>query len=285
MGYRNGATIAETVASLERQRPRDEPDALELIVVTSGPDSGADWLRARWPSMTIIEIADRLMPGGARNLGVHAAHGDFVAFIAADCVAHDGWVSERRRIHADGHRAVASSIVPIGSHPATLASWLLLSSKRLPGYAAEVVAPDSPRRHSLSYERARLVSMGPFDETLRIGEDTDMANRWTAAGELVWFAPSVRLGNRGPRATRDLLRDQHRRGVLVGAHARGRGNTHRWWSNRRRFMNRSIECLVDGVRYSQRGRLHVVAVMPWVCAGLVAQLAGASRGIKSGGSD
>jgi hypothetical protein len=285
MGYRNAATIAETVASIDAQRPSGDPDALEIVVVTSGPDSGCDIVRRQWPSITIIEVAQRMMPGAARNLGVAAATGDVVAFIAADCCAEAGWVSERRRIHGDGHRAVASSIVPIGHHPATLASWLLLSSKRLPGYAAEVVQPDSPRRHSLSYDRNRLIAMGPFDESLRIGEDTDMANRWHQSGEQVWFAPSVRLANRGPATIRELLRDQHRRGVLVGAHARQKGNSVRWWSNRRRFKNRAIECWVDGVRYSQLSVVEMIAVMPVVCMGLIAQLRGASEGIASGGSD
>jgi glycosyltransferase involved in cell wall biosynthesis len=285
MGYRNAATIAETVASVEAQRPSDDADSLQIVVVTSGPDSGCDGVRRRWPTLTIIEVAERLMPGAARNLGVAVATGEVVAFIAADCWAEDGWVSERRRIHGDGHRAVASSIVPIGRRPAALASWLLLSSKRLPGYTSEVVQSDSPRRHSLSYDRKRLVALGPFDESMRIGEDTDMANRWHASGEQVWFAPSVRLANRGPMTIRELVADQHRRGILVGAHARRQGNSVRWWSNRRRFKNRSIECWVDGVRYSQMSVLRVTALMPVVCAGLIAQLRGASAGIASGGTD
>jgi len=210
MGYANAVTIERAVGSVLDQ---DDADT-EVVVVTSGPDDSADRLRRAFPSLTVIDSPVRLLPGGARNAGVAGTHGELVAFLAADCVAEPGWVAGRRRAHADGHSVVASAMT--NGAPRNLAAWGFhfdVYSARLAGHGARMVRGTDPAAHGCSYERTVLERLGPFDDTLLVGEDTDASRRLDRLGVAVWFDPSVRTAHVGPTRTRALWHDRVRRGA------------------------------------------------------------------------
>lgn len=214
MGYRNRRTIREAVASVLEQKLDGE---LELIVVTSGGDDSAALVRESFPDVHVIESAERLLPGGARNAGIAAAHGQIVAFLAADCEAAPGWLANRLAAHRAGNRAVAAAVAP--APPLTRSAWaahFLLFPARLPGGTGQQVNYPDDRAHGISYERSLLEELGPFPEASRIGEDTDMARRLRDAGVPVWFEPSSAILHRGPRRVTQLVRDQFRRGYRSG---------------------------------------------------------------------
>jgi CDP-glycerol glycerophosphotransferase len=75
--------LSDCLDSIIRQKYRD----LEIIVVIDGsPDASADIARgyARWDRrVTVIEQANAGL-GAARNTGIRAAHGEFIAFVDSD---------------------------------------------------------------------------------------------------------------------------------------------------------------------------------------------------------
>ena len=90
--FHNEHTILRAVSSLVQQ-DFDEP--FEVIVATSGGDRTGQLVRENFPGVSVIESTVRLMPGGARNLGMGIARGQIIAFLEADCVARPGWIKNR----------------------------------------------------------------------------------------------------------------------------------------------------------------------------------------------
>lgn len=279
MGYRNEATIEAAVASVLEQRA---PEPVEVVVVTSGGDRSADVVRRAHPTVEVVESGAHLLPGGARNAGVEAARGGVVAFLAADCLAEPGWAAARLVAHRAGHPVVAGAMTPAPPHrPSSWASHLTLYRHRLAGRPPGLVAHPDPAAHGLSYDRAVLDRLGPFDAAVRVGEDTEAARRLGALGVTIWFEPSVRTAHCGPHSTLALLADHHRRGRL-SARAAGPALRPIGWP-------RAVVALplvtalcaratVAEVWRNGRGERHrLVLSLPWVVAAVAAGLSGHYR--------
>ena len=276
MGYRNQATIVRAVRSVLEQRA---PEPFEVVVVTSGGDSSAAAVTAAFPDVTVIESRERLLPGRARNMGLRVASGEFVAFVAADCEAQPGWAAGRLAAHRRGHPVVAAALTNAGpDRPWAWASHFDLFCARLPGRPAGPVAYPDAAAHGLSFERSAVDLIGPFDERVHIGEDTDAARRLAETGMEIYFEPVVQTAHRGPEGTVALLRDHRRRARLAASHradelpAITRWDAVRecgpaWW----RRMRRSV---VVSWRYADGERRRLLVSLPWLAAARVAAVAG-----------
>ena len=186
-------------------------------MVTSGGDDSAELVRDRFPQLTVIDVPGRVFPGGARNLGVAATSGAAVAFLAADCLAEPGWAIGRMRAHGRGHAAVASAITT--APPQRPAAWGLhfdMYCYRLVGRPAGPLAAHDPAAYGLSFDRALLTRIGPFDDTVGIQEDTDAATRVSRAGVDVWYEPSIVTAHCGPRRFADVMAEASRRSASRG---------------------------------------------------------------------
>jgi glycosyltransferase involved in cell wall biosynthesis len=182
---------------------QDEP--VEVVVVNSGGGDAGALLRGL--DVRVVELAERVFPGAARNAGLAATGARYVAFLAADCVAEPGWAAARLRAHRGGADAVASAMVcRPGAGWVERASLLLLHNRRL---------PDTPPRrrllYSLSYDRTLFDRYGRFCEDLRIGEDTVFNRSFGPEVRVVW-GDGVRTAHRFPATMRALLADQYARG-------------------------------------------------------------------------
>lgn len=279
MGYRNELTICDAVASLLDQSLEGP---LQIVVVTSGGDRSAARVRARFAGVQVVESSARLLPGAARNVGVRAARGDLVAFLAADCLAISGWAAGRVRAHRRGYGAVAGTLVPAEPRtPAAWASHYLLFPARLAGGTSLAISYPNDRAHGLSFERDLLDRVGPFREDLRIGEDTDMARRLRDLGLPVWLAGDAAIAHRGPRRLFDLIGDQYRRGARTatfgGALMRARTRPRLIVGAARGVPGRFLWC-VKQVRGAQRPHSRrILLVLPWVAAGALAHQLGWCR--------
>jgi glycosyltransferase involved in cell wall biosynthesis len=279
MAYRNGRTVVDAVRSVLMQ---EAPDPFEVIVVTSGGDRAAMLVRDAFPDVAVVESHRRLLPGAARNAGLAATSGDIVAFLASDCRAEPGWLSRRLAHHRAGHSAVASAITYAGpSRPWAWASHYLLNAGRLPGRPAGVVCPPDPAAHSLSFDRAHLERVGPFDESLRIGEDTELALRLADLGTEIWFDPALRTAHVGHGGFSSMLRDHFRRGVRryrfrVATGRSSPASSPAWIlaRNAARLVLRTRWTLTTCWRYGRGERWRVALSLPWIVAGRVAGTAG-----------
>lgn len=201
--HRGQGGVVEAVRSLERQEP-----ACEVLVVNSEAPNPEPLLRAAGSAVRVVHRDRRLMPGGARNLGVANSAAPFVSFLAADCTAEPGWVRGRLARHRAGAPMVSSAIV--NADPGSVPAWtscLSLFARRLPG-----TPPERVLHYGVSYARTLLEEVGPFREDLRTGEDTEL-NRRAAERALPVWAPEVRTAHRHPRTLRSLLADQSGRGA------------------------------------------------------------------------
>lgn len=206
LGLGNPPELAEAVRSLLGQ---SEP--VEVVVVNSGGGDAASSLASAGLAVPIIEIierAERLLPGAARNLGIAATHAPFVAFLAADCWAEPGWAAARLRAHRAGAAAVASAVTnPFRRNLAAWASYVSLFARRMPGVSA-----GEALLYGASYHRSLFERFGLFREDLRGGEDTDFHQRFAGEVTITW-EPRVRTAHRHPRRMTTFFADQYRRGA------------------------------------------------------------------------
>jgi glycosyltransferase involved in cell wall biosynthesis len=85
----NAATIRMAIASVFEQQ--FDPHDIELIVVNDGStDNSAEILRSFGDRILVIDQINR-GPAAARNTGVAAAHGEYLAFLDAD----DAWLPHK----------------------------------------------------------------------------------------------------------------------------------------------------------------------------------------------
>lgn len=184
---------------------------VEIVVVNSGGGDARAVLPLGAAGVSVVELPERVLPGAARNYGISASTAPFVAFLAADCVAEQGWAAARLAYHRRGHQAVASSVAHgCRGNPVSYASHVSLFARRLSGI---------PRREALcygvSYSRALLETCGPFREDVRIGEDTQFNARLPADQKPVW-TPEVRTTHDTPQRVSKMVRDKFRRGQRTG---------------------------------------------------------------------
>ena len=166
--YNTARFLPDAIASVRRQGY--EP--LEIIVVDDGSTDETRSLVADWPEVRYLH---QRKPGRRRprNTGIQAARSDLLAFLDAD----DLWTPDHLRL-----------LLPhLLADPELRFVWGAIKFVRLDEDAA------GTRTHTLLrenvplfligsgiYRRAAFAEVGPFDPTLRIGEDTDWLARCPA---------------------------------------------------------------------------------------------------------
>ncbi|MBA2545256.1 MAG: glycosyltransferase family 2 protein, partial [Solirubrobacterales bacterium] len=123
LAYNSRGRIDTALASLRAQR-FDEP--YDVIVVDSGSDDCADYVAAAYPEVSVLRSERRLWPGAARNHGLRAARGDWVAFLADDSAPRPDWLSRRAGFHRRGFELVGGAVVNgTPGHPVGTAGYYL----------------------------------------------------------------------------------------------------------------------------------------------------------------
>jgi glycosyltransferase involved in cell wall biosynthesis len=205
--------VARAIDSVLAQSFRD----FEVIVVDDGSTDGTADVLSRYGDVLRIVSKSNGGMSSARNAGIRAARGTYIAFLDAD----DRWLPEKlaRQIemlaaHPDLAfcGAVATLEDPtgqklgewrghIGSHASV--SEVFSNHGAVAGGASAVIA-----------KRNLVVELGGFDETLAGAEDTDLWIRLADRGGFACVeAPQVIVLRRPGSASRNL--DTMRRGALA----------------------------------------------------------------------
>ncbi|MFD7703678.1 glycosyltransferase [Streptomyces caelestis] len=180
---RDGArTLAAQLTALSRQTGAVP---YEVLVVDNGSTDAtrevAERARAGLRDLRIVDASDRPGESRARNRGVAAARGDFVAFCDADDVADSGWLA------AMTEAAKEADLVGGGLDTSVLS----------PAHADEQPLPMDAQTDFLPFARGAncgawkdvLTAMGGWDERYRGGgEDMDLSWRAQLCGYLVRYA-------------------------------------------------------------------------------------------------
>lgn len=194
----------ETVTAVRSLLNQSPP--VEIVVVNSGGGDMGRRLREAGIDVKVVERAERLYVGAARNLGIEATRATYVAFLASDCRATPGWARQRLKAHREGHLAVGSAVA--NSNPGNPFAWahhFSLWPRRLPTLKENGLA------FGASYHRWLFKKYGMFRPDLRTAEDSEFHYRLRKDHEPVW-RPQVRTIHANPTGFFTLLRDQYQRG-------------------------------------------------------------------------
>ncbi len=202
----NGARfLAETLASAAGQTGTD----VEIIVVDDGSRDGSAAVARSFSAARLIERPHG-GAGAARNSGIEAARGDFIAFLDADDRWHrDKTARQAEALRADGQAGGAfclfrNFIDPLYDPPPTVdpARFLREEAGRMPSLV------------TLLARRSAVERIGPFRTDLETGEDLDWLARAADRGISFLRMPEVlverrlhdaNLSYRAPADARHLL--------------------------------------------------------------------------------
>jgi glycosyltransferase involved in cell wall biosynthesis len=175
--YNCGPYIADAIESALSQQSCQ----LEVIVVDDGSSDDTESRCRAWPSVRYLRTPRNLGPAGARNCGIRAATGRYVAFLDAD----DAWLPGK----------LVAQLLLLEREPQCVgASGLMTHWEQTepppvpdkPPYdiwtAPEMVQKNPIATPTVVVRRQAVESSGGFDEGLRICEDYDLWLRLAQQG-------------------------------------------------------------------------------------------------------
>lgn len=168
----------------------------EIIVAnnrsTDASVSVVEDYQKRMPNLRLVDASEKRGPAHARNRGVAAAYGDALVFCDADDVVGEGWLAAMGEALVQ-HDFVAGRFDIERLNPL----WIQRSraNGQRDGLAQYRYPPYLPHSGSgcLGVKRAMHESMGGFDESMFILEDTDYCWRLQLAGVELHFVPGAEV--------------------------------------------------------------------------------------------
>lgn len=191
--------LPEVLQALERQ---EEPPEFEVLVVDDGSQPAtAEFLRAwrpRYPHRVLSQSPSG--PAVARNAGVRAAAGRWVAFLGDDTVPRPDWLRAHRRAHRERGEGDLAVIGYTGWHPRMRRTRFLdyINEHGLQfGYALiedrERVPFNFFYTSNVSLPRELLLEVGLFDTSFphAAWEDIEVAYRLMQRGMRMLYRASA----------------------------------------------------------------------------------------------
>jgi glycosyltransferase involved in cell wall biosynthesis len=183
--YQAERYLAEALDSVMSQTHRP----IELIMVDDGStDRGAD-LAQRWVPPGLLISRDHRGIGATRNAGIAAATGALVAF----CDADDLWEPTK----------LERQIEQLAHHPELAGVFCAVHEFVSPELSGEVMTSRQPQLRAvgasscaLLIRREVLADLGPFDETLVIGEWFDWYSRMQRSAHAIGNVDEVLVRRR-----------------------------------------------------------------------------------------
>jgi GT2 family glycosyltransferase len=188
--YKGASTIAECLESVEAATAGRR---VEIIVVESSNDVTADIVRRRFPGVVLIQSAERLTAGGARNRGVAEARGRLIFFTDQDCIVPPDWIARLERHLEDPSVGAAGGAVGI-RNPSNLSGCAVYFLEFLHHFPSN----GAPQRNknfvigcNSAYRTSALLAAGFPDQTL--GEDVLLSHKLRGYGFGVVYDPRIEV--------------------------------------------------------------------------------------------
>lgn len=220
--------IERCIRSLQRQTlPADE---FEIIIVDNGStDSTADIAR---DAGVCVLIEPRPGSYAARNLGLAAARGEYVAFIDSDCSADENWL-EKGLEALDRHpdHAIAAGRIELSAQDMPASSSACDAYERIFAFKQERNVARGVACTANWFGRTELVRQaGGFRSDLKSGGDFDLTRRLHAAGYRLLYAPDALVLHPARTSLSELCSKTRR---VIGGRMmtyRHRRNPLHWWA-------------------------------------------------------
>jgi GT2 family glycosyltransferase len=200
--YNGAATIGRTCEELHRV----EYPAFEVIVVDDGSTDDTAAIASEH-GYRVISTTNRGL-AAARNTGLEAARGIYVAYLDDDAWPDPHWLTYLVQAFEQGHGAVGGpNIPPLDESPTAQCV------ARSPGGPVHVLFDDTTAEHvpgcNLAIRRDVLTGLGGFDPLYRVaGDDVDLCWRVLERGDTIGFAPGAMVWHRRRATYRGYLRQQ-----------------------------------------------------------------------------
>jgi glycosyltransferase involved in cell wall biosynthesis len=224
--YNGAETLKDCLHSLANQNmPRD---AYEVIVV----DDGSSDLSAEVAAQFDVRLLRQPNAGAAaaRNTGMLAAAGEWVAFTDADCVASRGWLRALARATA----AVAEDVncvagKTLGFNSVTPAARFadLFGSLDAARHLSHPRYPFAPSGN-VAYRRSSLLEVGGYDPRYRSYEACDLHQRLARLGGRSLFEPAALVFHKHRATWRQYWRQQRSYGEGLAYFMRARVDEIGW---------------------------------------------------------
>lgn len=227
--------IKEVMDALVQQKVNQ---SFEIILVNSGTDGTAGFVKERYPDVRVIHLPEPALPGKARNAGLQVAQGDYVSFPGSHIVLPPNSLQNRVDAHEKGYAMVTGTVLNGNRTWAGWASYFLDHWVALPGRPS--LQLESAPSHC-SYMMGPLKAVGGFPEDRRVGEDTVVNNRLFELGQKAYFSSKLVITHKSPCVNPLILIRHH--------YLRGRGFGRILWEypgpkKTRKFRLRRIRWLL-----------------------------------------
>jgi glycosyltransferase involved in cell wall biosynthesis len=220
-------TLAECLRALGAQTlPRDE---FEVILVVDRDSRDGSAAIASAAGVAVIESAGRGAPA-ARNTGIAAARGEWIAFTDADCVPSRTWLSQLLATVESEPEALGAAGLTLGYRSETAAARYvdLTGGLQAERHLAHERYPWAPTGNVM-YRRAALTSVGGFDVRFRTYEGCDLHTRLLReVGGTFRYVPEAVVLHRHRSGWRAYWRQQVGYGVGYGQFFRRYERELRW---------------------------------------------------------
>ena len=179
------ARCLDSLARMTRQ-----PD--EIVVVDNGSLPLPDAVCAKYPNVRLVQELTP-GPGPARNLGASLTTAPILAFIDADCLADESWLTQAAAAMDDPAASILGGDVRIAlADPARvtmLEAYESIYAYRMDRYIAREGFTGTG---NLVVRRTVLNRVGPFGG-LDVAEDRDWGQRATKMGEVIRYVPGMKV--------------------------------------------------------------------------------------------
>ena len=166
---------------------------LEVIVVDDGSRDASVAVAESFAGVRVIKQANA-GPAAARNVGVDAAAGDLIAFLDADDLMAPGRLEFQVEYLATNPQAGAvMGRQEVIMEPGAVTPWWALEPSP---WVKHIPAGEHMSVMTLMVRREVFATVGPFDPSLRIGEDIDWLFRARELGVEVAMVEDVLVHRR-----------------------------------------------------------------------------------------
>lgn len=167
--YNEGDRIDMCLTALLAQ---DYSDAGIEIIVVNHQSSDDTAVRAEGYPVTVIHESG-MGPACARNAGIHAARGDIIAFVDADCVPSDSWLRELLAgIEDPDIGCFVGEILPL--RPVRMLAQYIHDRGLICQMRSLIQAPPVAATGNIAYRKTVFGALGLFDTDFMTGEDSDL---------------------------------------------------------------------------------------------------------------
>jgi glycosyltransferase involved in cell wall biosynthesis len=207
-------TIGKCLDSLSQLDHSD----FEVIVVDDGSTDETAEICESFPRVKVIRV-HKNGPSTARNIGIEAARGEFVAFTDGDCLVDKRWLEELETGFSSpviagvgGDQKSPDDDTVVGKRIQRFLKTIGFVTGYIKTDAAMKETEHNPSCNAM-YRKSVLEDVGGFDEALWPGEDVELDLKITTRGHTLIYNPNAVVYHYRPKTYSDFGRMMLRYGA------------------------------------------------------------------------